>query len=596
MKFLFRGAKSFFLLLLLLVACNSNFNIISANSPEPMRDLRPGWEANTIYEIPHPPGPKCIGENGDLFYLDNLNNIAMKMDEFGVHTIYQTLNSSYSFSALCYQPINNRLIGLTDYGFYIITSSDVIWLNNFTEGETINTVTVDPNDDSFFCSSLFSGSNITHYDASGNRISTILTNIQGCSQLVLNNNQSILYYTETYSGSFSSLNLTSMEINVLRTNIGLPGTQEVIGIGVDDNDDLYEMTADGNNRGFFKYQNGSFVLLMASKGGMSSLTWSSKLQMFIAAGSAGGCLIGYDPLKSEAEYLTPIINAGTIIETHEGMILYAFDDEIYEVNESGTILFSKNPNGMIITNLILDVDNNIFALLANDSVSINRITNNGTFEVWFHDEITDYAKSILYNAVHHEIILLAENIDKNESYVYRIPIANPLSYSKITTFSNTTKIKAAIDMIGNIYIYEAYNNTLYKIPNDTDVKEIVTTDFADFSDIYGPNFVVEPPLVYCSIENGIIYGRNDDLHLWLLDQDVRVTLGINNRGIDNSAMFQNTNQEILVTQSTLVLRLKYQEPTPTLTTLNKEKTSTSFILASIMIVSIYYLVKRKINR
>ena len=596
MKLLSRDVKSFFLLLFLLSALNSNFNTISANSPEPMRDLRPGWEANTIYEIPHPPGPKCIGENGDLFYLDNLNNIAMKMDEFGVHTIYQTLNSSYSFSALCYQPINNRLIGLTDYGFYIITSSDVIWLNNFTEGETINTVTVDPNDDSFFCSSLFSGSNITHYDASGNRISTILTNIQGCSQLVLNNNQSILYYTETYSGSFSSLNLTSMEINVLRTNIGLPGTQEVIGIGVDDNDDLYEMTADGNNRGFFKYQNGSFVLLMASKGGMSSLTWSSKLQMFIAAGSAGGCLIGYDPLKSEAEYLTPIINAGTIIETHEGMILYAFDDEIYEVNESGTILFSKNPNGMIITNLILDVDNNIFALLANDSVSINRITNNGTFEVWFHDEITDYAKSILYNAVHHEIILLAENIDKNESYVYRIPIANPLSYSKITTFSNTTKIKAAIDMIGNIYIYEAYNNTLYKIPNDTDVKEIVTTDFADFSDIYGPNFVVEPPLVYCSIENGIIYGRNDDLHLWLLDQDVRVTLGINNRGIDNSAMFQNTNQEILVTQSTLVLRLKYQEPTPTLTTLNKEKTSTSFILASIMIVSIYYLVKRKINR
>ena len=592
MRILSRDINSIFLLIILLIATYSNIDMISANTIEPMRDLRPGWEATTIYEIPHPPGPKCIGANGDLFYLDNLNNIAMKMDEFGIHTVYQTLDSSYTFSALCYQPISNRLIGLSDYGFYIITSSDVIWLNNFTTGDTINTVTVDPSDDSFFCSSLFSESNITHYDANGNYISTILTDIQGCSQLVLNNNQSILYYTETYSGSFSSLNLTSMEIEILRTDIGLPGTQEVIGIGVDDNDDLYEMTADGNNRGFFKYQNGSFVLLMASKGGMSSLTWSSKLQQFIAAGSAGGCLIGYDPLKSEAKYLTPIINSGTIIETHEGIILYAFDDEIYELNESGPSLFSKNPDGMKINNLILDVDNSIFALLANDSVSINRVTHDGTFEVWFHDEITDYAKSILYDALHHEFILLAENIDKNESYVYRIPIANPLSYSKITTFSNTTKIKAAIDMIGNIYIYEAYNNTLYKIPNDTYVKEIVTTDFADFSDIYGPNFVVEPPLVYCTIENGIIYGRNDDLHLWLLDQNVRVTLGINNRGIDNSAMYENTNQEILVTQSTLIMRLKYQEPT-IVPEINKEQTSFYIAISLITFMSMCFFIRRK---
>ena len=52
---------------------------------EPMREVRPGWDVLRIYEIQHPPGPKCIGENNDLYYVDNLNHVMMKMDEFGIH-------------------------------------------------------------------------------------------------------------------------------------------------------------------------------------------------------------------------------------------------------------------------------------------------------------------------------------------------------------------------------------------------------------------------------------------------------------------------------------------------------------------------------
>ena len=139
------------------------------------------------------------------------------------------------------------------------------------------------------------------------------------------------------------MNLTSNETEVLRTGFGLPDTQEVIGIGVDDDDELYCMTADGNNRGFFKYQTGTFVEVMKSKGGMSKLTWSSQEHMFIAGGSFGGCLIGYDPDMSEAEFLTAIVNSYTLIETHEGLILYGIDDQIFQINGSGPSLFLDCP-------------------------------------------------------------------------------------------------------------------------------------------------------------------------------------------------------------------------------------------------------------
>ncbi|MFX1377754.1 MAG: hypothetical protein ACFFA4_01550, partial [Promethearchaeota archaeon] len=485
---------------------------VKADTSEPMREVRSGWDVLPIYEILHPPGPKCIGENNDLYYVDNLNHIVLKMDEFGVHTEY--CNLSMSLSDIIYQPNYNRLLGLDDFGFYIITTSEITLLKNYSNGVPLTTMTVDPTDDSFYCGSRKDGTDILKFDADGNYITTVLSNVQGCSQIVLNINQDILYYTETYLGSFSMMNLTSSVKKVLRTGIGLPGTEEVIGIGVDDNDDLYYMTADGNNRGFYKYENSSFLFLMASKVGMSTLTWSTKLQTFIAAGSFGGCLIGYDPEESEAELLTPIVNSHTIIETNDGKILYIVEDTIYKINESGPTYFSKNPYNSTISKLILDIDNNIYALLGNDSVAIVRVNHDGSFEDWFNNEIHEWAKSIHYDVKNYEIILFTEDFLQNESCVYRIPINDPMAYNKIATFKHSTRIVGVTDVHGNIYVYEAYNNTLFRIPDGSVEKEIITTDFVDFSDIYGGDVIVEPSLGYSTIENGIFIGRNDDLQMW----------------------------------------------------------------------------------
>ncbi|MFX0049021.1 MAG: hypothetical protein ACFE8G_12755 [Candidatus Hermodarchaeota archaeon] len=570
---------------------NSSINVV-AEEYLPLIDTRPGWDVLPIYEIAHPPGPICIGEHNDTFYGDNLNHILMRMDEFGIQTEY-IATGTLTFDDIAYQTNHNRLIGVTDHGFYTITSSGITWLNNYSYGSFLTTITVDPTDDSFYCGSLFDNTDILYFDANGIYISTVASNIHGCSEILLNNNQSILYYTETYLGSFSSLNLSSSETQVVKTGIGLPGTQEVIGIGVDDHDDLYYMTADGNNRGFYKYVNDSFIFIMNSKAGMSKITWSPKLKSFIAGGSAGACLISYNQNKTEAELLTPMVNANTIIETNNGTILYAIEDEIYQINQSGPLLFSTAPSNFSIIKLIVNVENKIFAALGNDSVTIVEINYDGSIQNWFDNEIQEFTKSIHYDQKYDDIILLTEDSIKNETIVYRIPIEDPLAYHKITTFYNSTKTAGVTDDQGNIYIYEGYNNSLFRIPDGTSDKELLTTSFVNFTDIYGPDIIVIPPLGYSTVENGILIGRNDDLHIWLLNENQRTIFAINNRGIDNSAIFQNNKQEIICTQSTLILKMIYQKPqNPTTLSIGSY-----YILPMLFFISVVVIIeRRKLNR
>ena len=211
-------------------------------------------------------------------------------------------------------------------------------------------------------------------------------------------------------------------------------------------------------------------------------------------------------------------------------------------------------------NLILDNDNNIFTLLGNDSIAISQIYQNGSIEDWFNNQIHESPRSIHYDPKSNNIILLTEELGQDKIHIYRLPINDPSLYTEIITMDNATKNACVVDDSGNIFVYEAYNNTLFKIPDGANETETVTTYFVNFTDIYGPNFVVVPTLGYSSVENGIIIGRNDDLQIWLLDENERVNFAFNNRGIDNSAFFQNHNNDILVTQSTMVLKLIYNEP------------------------------------
>ncbi|NHJ06174.1 MAG: hypothetical protein EAX90_15205 [Candidatus Heimdallarchaeota archaeon] len=109
---------------------NTNFFVtfpISSNSTEIFRDLRPSWDVLPIYEMPHPPGLKCIGENDDLYYPDNLNHVPMKMN--GSRVLFEISSlGSLSFSDITYKLNHNRLLCENDYRLYTITASGVFLL------------------------------------------------------------------------------------------------------------------------------------------------------------------------------------------------------------------------------------------------------------------------------------------------------------------------------------------------------------------------------------------------------------------------------------------------------------------------------------
>ncbi len=575
--------------LILLCAGLHNVFLTFGQQDLPLRDLLPCWDAYPVYEIAHPPGANCIGENGDLYYLDNLNHKLMKMDENGTHTeLISTGN--LNFIDIEYQPDNNRILGVTTNGFYTITSTQITLLKNYTYFQPFSELAVNPIDDSFYCGSLFNNTDIFLFDANGNHLSTIVSNVQGCSQIILNNNQTILYYTHTYNGTITKLNLTSSATITMRTGIGLPNTQEVIGIGVDENDTLYSMTADGNNRGFYKYYtNGTYQEMMGSKAGMGTLTWFPKLKAFVVAVSFGGCFVKYDLSINAPKFLTPTVNSHSLIETRDGKILFGIDDNIYLLNQTEStepIVFATAPKKTPINNLIVDVDDTIYTALTNDSVSIFHVSNTGSMEEWFTNEILEWTKSTIYDEKNHDLVLITADLDLNTTNVYRIPVEDPMSYHKILTLNQTTKTNGVVDHLGNIYLHEAYNNTLFKIIDGTMELEVVTTNFVNFSDIYGTNVMVEPTLGYCNIENGIIIGRNDDLQIYLLDAKERVLFAGNTRGIDNAAIFQNHKQEIICTQSTLIIKMVYAEPPPS----NKIGISPIFLIGSLIAVSSIYIV------
>ena len=66
----------------------------------------------------------------------------------------------------------------------------------------------------------------------------------------------------------------------------------------------------------------------------------------------------------------------------------------------------------------------------------------------------------------------------------------------------------------------------------------------------------------------------------------------NHTGWTGHDCYENTNQEILVTQSTLIMRLKYQEPT-IVPEINKEQTSFYIAISLITFMSMCFFIRRK---
>jgi len=520
---------------------------------EACRNLQPGWTSDTIYQS-KPLGPISICENGDndVFILDKAAYEIVELELDGTVSTYLSTDN-FSFNAIAYQPNADRIIALGESAFFDANSLEVVEEHPF--GIEFSTLVVDSNDDSIYTGHWANGSTIYHFDSNGVLLSTIRSGIQGCAQLALDSTNNLLYYSETFPGQITMLNLTSNSTIVLTSGIAIPGTGEGISITVSPVGELYYMVAEGIEKGFWKYNGTAFENIMGSKNGIGPIMWSHKFDSVLCAAGFGACIVNYDPSATEPERITPTVNSGAIIETSDGLLLLGIEKTIYQV-ESGVFSEFITNLDYPFGNLVVDGNENIYASLNNDSPIILSIYPNGTYSPWFSGHIDGSPASLTYDSKNDMLILLTASGSPTRFDLWKISVTNPGDYFNVLSISNVTNGDCAADDEGNIYLLERSSNILYKIPDGSNQTEVLHSNVVEHA------FLVAVNIEYSSILDGVILARNDDLQVWPVSGANSYLLAENNVGIDNDGVFENTNNELVCTHSGQIFRLSYSSQSP----------------------------------
>lgn len=532
------------------------YNGVSATSMSkaPVKNLPMGWSGETVYKKRYTPSSICIDNNGYLLFLNRLEYEIGKLDDQGNITIYAT-TGTLLLDVIAFQPNLNRLLAINrgTSSLYAYEAGTFTLINTFPSNKSVNTpLAFDPADNSFYGGNEENGTGIWHFDSNGNYISTIVPNVQGCGQIALVKSQNILYYSEAYTGNIVQINLTTLSSTIIASGLGIPSIGEVPFICIDNNNTLYSLHKNGTyNSGLFKYQNDSFVHVMNDEHGGGPIFWSSKFHAILVAASAGGCIISYDPSKNEPKRLTPIISSSAIVKTRDGLIILAIEKQIFQVTSSGLINFTDILPATCYQ-LALDNDDNIYAGLVNDSVSILRINRDGTFTPWFTEPIWEQLGSLCYDSRFNAIIIITSDTPANKTTAWRIPISDPLFYEPIPPSINGTKVRGTVDNNGTVYIYEGDRNVIYRIIDGSNKVEII------FSNLHYYELAF---LQYCSIEDGLIAGWNDGLKMFSLSDGSKYEFAQSDTGIDFTCLFETANNDLIGTHSSQIFLLKYQSDT-----------------------------------
>jgi hypothetical protein len=527
--------------------------ILLITSGPALKNLPTGWKVETIYEKSVTPSSICVDGNGDLLMLDPIKYTISKLDPTGNVSFYAS-TGSLQFGQIAYQLNENRLLGFggTPGGLYAYMGGIFVLINTIDfDKEVTSSIAVDPTDDSFYGGSFNVGTKICHFNATGHFIREIVTNVQGCGQIALNKSQNLLYYTEAYTGSLYRVNLTDLSRVLIDTGLGIPSIGEPPVICLDDNKTLYSLHKNGTtNQGLYKLVNDSFVFLgMPDKYGWGNLHWAPKFQSILLAASAGGCIASYNLTENTITKLTDVVNSPAIVENEDGEIFLFIENQIVKLTSTGLV----NITGELpfeIKQFALDAENNLYAGISNDTVTILKIYMDGTYETWFNKPIHETLQSLSYDSKYNTLVAVTSNKIANYTAAYRIPIPDYDLYEPIVIPTITGSVpRGTVDNNGTVYIYENEANVIYKIPDITTIAEILFTN-VHYKD---PFFFLQ----YVSVTDGLIGGWNDGLRMFPLSGGAFYSFAESDTGIDFQSLFETRNNEYIGTHTRHIYRITY---------------------------------------
>lgn len=522
-----------------------------ASARDAVTGLRDGWSQTSIHESNFGvyPGSLAVDGSGNILIFDRGTKQLKQLATDGTVSTLADLGSAISFgnpTAIGYQPGRDRVLISTDMsGLYAYQNGQVSQLKMY--GVMVGTFAVDPRDDSIYGGYQIDGGAIVHYDANGNSLGTVVASAGGLFQLAVEPGGNTLYYSETYAGRISALDLASGTRSTVVEGIGIPGTFEPIGIALDGTGTLYYFPS---NAGFFKYTGGQGTLVTTNPGGGGEIEWVPSRNLFVVAQGAGANLVAYEPGDTPAYNLTPYVNAFAIGELSDGRVIVqsADDNRLVAVTSSGFAAFGTEELGNC-SDFAIDAAKRLFGACGDTLLQVN--TDGSTTPLVQH--AGKNLLSLAYSSLADEFVYTA-SADNGQGAVaiHRIAASGGASRS-VTTLQNVSINNVlpslAVDGQDNIYILERGANQILRIAAGAGSTTVWASSALD------SDAITVPDIVYLPGENALLVSTIENYQLWPLDGSARQTFATNNGAVDNFAMMVAGDGSVLAIHSGEVFRM-----------------------------------------
>lgn len=525
--------------------------VASRNAPAAAFDpavtgLAAGWESTTLYqgELGLYPGDITEDAAGNILLYDRGARKLKAVSPAGAISTVADLSSLGGIQTIAYQGIRSRLLIVTESGSLYAYGDGGLQLLK-PSGVSGESMAVNPGDGSFYLGTL----SINHYGPDGDWLGTVVSLALGISQMALNAGTGTLYYSETFSGAISAVDLANNAKQAIITGIGIPGTSEPISVALDSQGTLYYFPGAA---GLYRYAGGSSTKVLDSIGGAGDLLWSASRNAFLQTQGAGANLVLYAP-QAGASNLTPYVNAFAIAELSDGTLIipdYASPD-LLKVDSNGMSVFANRTGGACSA----FTRNDAGAVYAGCGNTVYLVETSGTLTpimAFSGGNVASIAHDSLNNG-----LVVATNTDDGSQFgnatIWRLPLNGSAQATEVTGFQGITVNNVlpgvAADRSGNTYILERSSNQIFKVANGS------TSRTAFASNVLSSAAITVPRILYLGPEDGLLVSTINNFELWPLANPAKRTFATNAGAVDNFAIFETVSGNIVAAHSGQFFRM-----------------------------------------
>ena len=528
--------------LALLLSGAAGFTQPSGSGREALKQVKSGWTQQLLYEQTLvSPQALCYDGDDNLYVYEYSRKMLYIVHPSG-HLREVASTGALALRTMAWQPGKKRLVGFDVHDMYQLYPGRFRKIRELDHSFMVSTVAVDPRDDSVFVGHEERGRPIAHIDADGRLIAILKPDVQGCSQLAYDSQRNVLYFSQTFAGTISALDLRTKKTDVIVENVGVPGTVEPVVIWLDDRNALWYFTAAD---GLYRYEGDRFKEAAPPMMGAGPVVWSPVRDNWISIEYAGSNLVTYDYKLQERVDVTPYLNAIDIAEDPSGRVFFPHNEFIFMVAQ-GELSTYAGPLPGACQGVEVDSRGRLYVALHNGN--IYRFTASGKGKLW-KTGLGSYA-ALAYDPAADAIVMASRRGD--EVRIFRIPAADPNGAQVVCALQEQEEQslkRLATDAAGGIYLYDWGRNAILKV--DERAKRLKTLH----PDILASRDITIPGFEYSRIEDAFILGTLE--YYYAIDRGSGEvdTLAMNKHGADNFAIHENPDGSLLFIHSGQIFKL-----------------------------------------